>query len=163
MGRTKMKRLAFLALLALVATACVVNKYVNSGGTCRWTLDCPILPLGDNGGNLWPYAPGATTGSFTSGWVQWRLAPYPAAANTCTNFSGTSTYPELPTPLVRGTVYDFTLTGACTGVDLDGKPYVLATTQVLEMHYSSGGGGRGGGGAGWKLADKGGTTAIAYQ
>ena len=157
-----MKKLAFLALLVLFA-ACVVTTYSNAGGTCRWTIDCPILALGDNGGNLWPYAPGATAGTFSNGWVQWSLAPYPAPANTCTDFTGTSTYPQLPHPLVQGTVYDFTLTGACSGVDTEGKPYLLVTTQNLETFYSRGGGGKGGGGAGWKVRDIGGSTRIAYQ
>ena len=140
-----MRRLAVLVFLGLFAAAWVVTRYSNSGGSCRWTIDCPILALGDNGGNLWPYAPGATTGTFSKGLVQWRLAPYPAPSNTCTNFGGTSTYPQLPHPLVRGTVYDFTISGTCSGVDSAGKPYILATAQDLETHYSRGGGGKGGG------------------
>jgi hypothetical protein len=133
----------------------------NTGGICRWTLDCPILGFGD-GGNLWPYAPNATSGTF-SGWVQWSLGPYPTApVDMCTPFTGTSTYPDLP-PRVQGNVYPFTLTGSCAGTDADGKAYVLTTTQNLETFYSRGGGGKGGGGAGWKVRDTGGTTTISYQ
>ncbi len=138
------------------------GTYANAGGTCRWTLDCPILAFGD-GGNLWPYAPNATSGAFVNGWVQWSLGPYPTApVSTCNNFTGTSTYPELPTR-VHGTVYPFALEGSCSDVDADGKSYVLTTTQSLETFYSRGGGGKGGGGAGWKVRDTGGTTTISYQ
>ena len=158
-----MRRFAVF-LMALCLAACVVTTYSNSAGTCRWTIDCPILPFGDNGGNLWPYAPGATSGTFSNGWVQWRLGPDPTGpSNTCTNFGGTSTYPQLPTPLVRGNTYAFRLAGACSGVDTEGKQYILVTTQHLETYYSRGGGGRGGGGAGWKLRDTGGTTTLTYQ
>jgi hypothetical protein len=138
------------------------GTYANTGGTCRWTIDCPILAFGGNG-NLWPYAPNATSGAFSGGWVQWSLGPYPTApVNTCSNFTGTSTYAELPTPRVRGTVYQFALQGSCSGVDADGKSYVLTTTQSMETYYSRGGGGKGGGGAGWKLRDTGGITTISY-
>ncbi len=137
------------------------GTYANTGGLCRWTIDCPILAFGDNG-NLWPYAPNATSGAFVNGWVQWRLGPYPSAlVNTCTSFTGTSTYPELPLR-VHGAVYQFVLEGSCSGVDADGKPYVLTTTQSFETYYSRGGGGKGGGGAGWKLRDTGGTTTISH-
>jgi len=156
-----MKRAVAGLLLVLLAAACVLT-IPNGGGSCRWTLDCPILPFG-NGGNLWPYAPGATSGTFSNGWVLWRSGPYATSpSNTCSNFTGTSTYPELPSPLVRGTTYDFTLTGSCAGVDGNGLSYTLVTTQNLQTYYSSGGGGRGGGGAGWKVRDTGGTTTITY-
>ncbi len=138
------------------------GTYGNGGGICRWTLDCPILPFAA-GGNLWPYAPNATSGTFANGWIQWSLGAYPTAAvNTCTPFTGTSTYPQLPSPRMQGTTYAFTLQGSCSGIDSDGKAYTLTTTQSLETYYSRGGGGKGGGGAGWKVRDTGGTTTISY-
>lgn len=133
----------------------------NAGGSCRWTLDCPILGFGD-GGNLWPYAPNAPSGTF-SGWIQWSLGPYPTApVTTCSPFTGTSTYPSWP-PRMQGTTYSFTLEGSCDGVDADGKAYTIATTQNLQTFYSRGGGGKGGGGAGWKVRDTGGTTTIDHR
>jgi len=155
---------AFAGVLAAALLAACILTYPNSEGACRWTIDCPILPLGNDGGNLWPYAPGATTGTFSDGWVLWRLGPYGTAPdNMCSGFTGSSTYPQLPSPRVEGTVYPFTLTGTCSGVDSNGKAYTLATTQNLETFYTPSGGGKGGGGAGWKVRDLGGTTAITYR
>src|SRR5581483_6261210 len=108
---------AFAGVLAAALLAACILTYPNSEGACRWTIDCPILPLGNDGGNLWPYAPGATTGTFSDGWVLWRLGPYGTAPdNMCSGFTGSSTYPQLPSPRVEGTVYPFTLPGTCSGV-----------------------------------------------
>jgi hypothetical protein len=179
---------AALAALATTNTYAATSvTYTNLGTSCGFasssraadsiTTSCTGLSLADSTGGLlgtnldinWGVNLANTGGVFANGLLDVTLPD--GRTLSCTNFSGTSTYPSAaqiqPVALRNYPVYTFALDGNCSGTDTTtGKNFQITTHQDGNVRYQLIFSRRVGtklipGGVVWSLWDTGGTITIS--